>query len=270
MMLLGLLIIKIAASSHLSHVVMPFHQRQIDSVLSNIQTWSRYAPCHYGFKVGLIFFVSGVFDESIQLQLEEAVDSPCFDPVGVEFAGLQGSDDDYLKGSRLMFERMISKALNYGDNKPSHVFYMEPDCLPIRPYWLDAINKQIVPPNASFWMKGSIFRGNVKSISSMVLYNHVHINGNAVYNLENDDFANFYLKLVSPFVNIKYSQNYRAYDTDIFKLLLWDKARNTAQFFHKFQYSDFIQNHWHSEYSLGEILESSPETFLIHGGHARE
>lgn len=264
------ILLRIYNAAHLSHVVMPFHQRQIESVLKNIRAWSRYPPCKDDFNVGLVFFVSGNFDESLRSELLKSVDSACFNFISVEFAGLEGHDDDYLRGSRLMFEQMIAKNLNFGTKKPSHVFYMEPDCLPIRPFWLNAINEHIVPPNAPFWMKGSIFRGHVQTVTSKFIYNHVHINGNAIYNLEDSEFSDFYFKMVSPFVTAKYSQRSRAYDTDIFKLLFWDNSRHTTEFFHKFQFSDFIQNHWHSEYSLGEILEKCPDTFLIHGGHARE
>lgn len=262
--------INISLASHLSHVVIPFHKRQVDMLMKNIQSWSRYQPCEGNFKVGLIFFVSGVPDESLRLKLKESVGTNCFDSINVEFAGLEGDQDHYLKGTRIMFEQMISKSLNFGEKKPSHVFYMEPDCLPIRPNWLHAINKHVIPPNAPFWMKGSVYRGHAESVSTRFLYNHVHINGNAIYNIESDEFKDFYSNLVSPLVRRKYNERNRAYDTDIFKLLFWNNARNTAQFFHKFQFSDFIQNHWHSEYSFKEIRHNSPDTFLVHGGHARE
>lgn len=269
--LLLALVIGLVNSAHLSHVIMPFHQRQVEIVKDNLKLWSRYPPCRHGSlqNIGLIFYVSGNRNEDLVKDLLNSFNSPCFNSITVEFAELSHEDDRYLKGSRLMFEKMLSKKLDFNGINPSHVFYMEPDALPIRPFWLETIKQQIISPNAMFWMKGSIFRGQKQSISTNVIHNHIHINGNAIYNLEDDYFRKFYFELVRPFIKMNF-KNEAAYDTDIFKVLLWDNAKYTKEFFHMFQFSDFIQNHWHSEYSLSEIRENSPNTFLVHGGSARE
>lgn len=261
-------------NAYLSHVIMPFPVKQVEDVKANLNLWSRFPPCLHdspNSPVNFIFFVSSANDEKLRNDLIETFDSyshsKCFRSVKVEFANL-GKNDNYLKGSRLMFEQMISKKLNYGVDEVSHIFYMEPDCIPIRSNWLQAINQQIIMPNAYFWMKGSIFRGKMNVIKSAEVYNHIHINGNAIYNVGSDDFRKFYFEIVRPFISEKFKEG--AYDTDIYKVLLWQKAKYTASFFHLFQFSDYIQNHWHSEYSLNDILEENPNTFLIHGGYARE
>lgn len=276
---IDLLFCTATTSDYLSHVIMPFPIKQIEDVKANINSWSRFQPCSQDFtllssnttQVNFIFFVSSSENEKIRKELinyfNSYPSSKCFKSVSVEFANL-GKDDSYLKGSRLMFEQMISKKLNYGNNDVSHVFYMEPDCSPIRSNWLHAINQQIIPLNTPFWMKGSIFRGKMHILKTMEIYNHIHINGNAIYNVRSDDFRKFYFEIVRPFINDKFKEG--AYDTDIYKVLLWQQAKYTASFFHLFQFSDFIQNHWHSEYSLNEILDGNPNTFLIHGGYAHE
>lgn len=255
--------------AHLSHVVMPFHQRQAQKVKENLKLWSKYPPCRdQNMRVGFIFYVSGLRNDSLANDLISSFDSSCFNTIIVEFAELSAKDDQYLKGTRLMFEKMISKGMNFGTITPSHVFYMEPDAVPIRPYWLEGINQQIISPNALFWVKGSFFRGHSNTILSKKIYNHIHINGNAIYNLEDERFRKFYFGRLRKFIEKYFNEG--AYDTDFFKFLLWDNAKYSSKYFHLFQFSDFIQNHWHSNYSLTEILENCPNTYLIHGGQARQ
>ena len=268
--LLLLAFIGVSFCAHLSHVIMPFHKRQVDAVKDNLKLWSRYPPCrNNNMQVGFIFFVSGMRNESLATELLMSFNSTCFKSILVDFAELSHKDDQYLKGSRLMFEMMLSKRIYFGPIKLSHIFYMEPDALPIRPYWLENINQQIIPPNSPFWVKGSIFRGHMNVVLSKWIYNHIHINGNAIYNLEDEKLGKFYFEILRPFIKKNFKKE-GAYDTDFYKILLWDNARYTAELFHKFQFSDYIQNHWHSNYSLSEIYENSPNTFLVHGGQALE
>ncbi len=255
----------------LTHVVMPFHSRQLESVKNNLRTWSHFPPCQSKTQVQFIFFVSGKRNDTMEDMLLQMFKSKCFESSRVEFAGLIDNNDGYLKGSRLMFEQMISRKMNYGNKiEPSHVFYMEPDCLPIRSFWLDAIQDQVTTSISPFWMKGSIYYGRGEVIKKNIFYNRVHINGNAIYNVADNEFREFYFNFVRTFILKHYPKLEGAYDADIFKILYWKNALYTAHLFHKFQFSDFIQNHWHSEYSLSEVLKYNPNTFLIHGGDARE
>lgn len=251
--------------SKLTHIIMPFHRRQFDSVRKNINSWDLFPPSDGVSDVNFIFYVSGHFDKELEISLMDLISKKYFQTISVEFANLEGANDSYLKGSRLMFERMLSKELNFGPNAPDVVFYMEPDCVPIRSYWLSTVAMESVyNARSPFWMKGSIFRGEFDVISNDKLYNRIHINGNALYNLADMNFSDFYFKLVRPFISSKFNEG--AYDTDIYKLLLWSNARYTTKYFHKFHYSDFIQNYWHANYSINEIRENCPNTVLIHGG----
>lgn len=263
--------------SRLSHVIMPFHPRQLESVKKNLMIWSKYFPCKKETKlegIGFIFYVSSsrkdiIHVEKFESELFEASASgsgkDCFRFYSIIYANLSGNNDGYLRGSRLMFEKMIKKEISFGSVEPSYIFYMEPDCIPIRSNWLAALNNLIVSPNADFWMKGSLFRGPFDVILNNVIYNHVHINGNSIYNVSDEGFAEFYFKIVRRIIETEFIDTC-AYDTDIYRALLWNNSKYTAPFFHMFQYSDFIQNYWHSEYSLTEILDNSPSTFFIHGG----
>lgn len=261
--------------AQLSHVIMPFHPRQLESVKQNLKIWSKHFPCKKETKlngIGFIFYVSSskkdiVNSKTFESDLFEASESgkDCFRFFSIVYADLRGDDDRYLMGSRLMFEKMIKKEIDFGSTTPSHIFYMEPDCRPIRSNWLKVLNSLIISPNTEFWMKGSLFRGSYDVIINNAIYNHIHINGNAIYNISDEGLSEFYFKVVRKIVDTKL-KNSCAYDTDIYRALLWKNSKYTAPFFHMFQYSDFIQNYWHSAYSQSEILNNYPNTFFIHGG----
>lgn len=256
--------LRFSYSSHLSHIIIPFHVKQINAVIYNVKTWSNYTACNNFFSVNLIFYVSGIKNTALDLELISPINKTCFSSIRIEYVDLPEKVENHLDGAKYMFEKILSRSFNYGVAKISHVFLMEPDCKPIRKFWLNAINNQIIAPNNHFWMKGSIFRGHAGIKKN--LFDRIHINGNAIYNLENDEFRDFYFNIVRPFMLKHYRNNMGGYDVHFFKLLLWNNGSNFTEYYHKFQFSDFIQNHWHSKIVLNDLIRRYPNTFLIHGG----
>ena len=278
--------------ARLTNIVMPFHARQEAAVIRNLELWRHFPPCdpelqsanstdepffvrdehpagRLAHNVTLTFFVSGETDPELELRLLAAFTSlpprisQCFTTANVRFSRLTNNDDSYLTGSRKMFEFMLNGWL--GMTQPYYVLYMEPDCLPVRPGWLTVLDALTRHPTAPFWIKGSIFRGDSRVITNRLVYNLFHINGNALYNLGDPAFRHFYFDLVRPFIATYYNEG--AYDTDIFKFLLdlgnWNYARSVS---HMFQFTDSIQNHWHSNYSISELKAMSGTVALVHGG----
>lgn len=271
-MLLFLLICSVSCvQQQLTHVVMPFPPAQVGEVIENLNSWITMTPCRVPRNVTLVFYISrnepeGVGNYVIEhfSRLPTAVKA-CYDDVRVTFEEKLRDHDSYLYGSRIMFEQMLAGHICYGKD-PSYVMYMEPDCRPIQPFWLDAVIDQVESVPEIFWMKGSVFRGDRRVFSrNPPYYAQIHINGNAIYNVGDKDFFRFYRNQVKPFV----AKNDResAYDMDIFKYLLWGQGQFAANYLHLFHFSNFIQNHWHSPYSKKKVLaESHNETFLVHGG----
>lgn len=279
--------------ARLTHVVVPFHVSQEKIIRETLELWRTYPPCMpmnqtaasfayprslagpipLGEGVTLVFYASSAQNSTLTENLLGYVEGLpeearyCFSAVQVAFASLQGRDDSYLRGSRRMFEQMLDNQI--GLQNPSHVLYMEPDVRPIRSHWLAAVDAQTRPPNAPFWMKGSLFRGDMVRTISRLVYDRLHVNGNALYALGDPNFRTFYFQTIRPFIAKYYHEG--AYDTDIFKWLLdphhYDEARHLA---HLFIFSDFIQNWWHNAYSIAQIRQTSPNTVLVHGGTPRE
>ncbi|PJF17647.1 hypothetical protein PSACC_02549 [Paramicrosporidium saccamoebae] len=282
--------------ARLTNLVMPFHARQEPAVMRNLELWKHFPPCYLaeepgthpnqdymdsffardehpagrlGRNVTLTFFVSSEADPELEMRVLGAFNAlpiriqKCFSSANVRFSRLSNEDDKYLTGSRKMFEYMLNGWL--GLLEPYYALYMEPDCLPVRPNWLMILDSQTRWPNSPFWIKGSIFRGDAHAITNRIVYNLFHINGNALYNLGDPSFRHFYFDMLRPYITKYYTEG--AYDTDVFKFLLdlgnYNYARQTA---HMFQFTDAIQNHWHSNYSIGELKAMSETVVLVHGG----
>ncbi len=225
-----------------------------------------------GRNIELVFFVSSGYNMALEESLLGAFNAlpehakSCFSSAHVRYASLKSHQDTYLDGSREMFEKMLQGTI--GITEAKYAMYMEPDCRPIRPYWLSVIDSLCRYPNQSFWVKGTIFRGNFKAIRNPIFYNLFHINGNAIYNVADQGFRDYYFNQVRPYVlSLRQPQ---AYDTDTFKYLIepahYDKVKDII---HKFQFSDFIQNHWHADYSMAEVRKGSDITVLVHGGNPK-
>ncbi|CAF4129880.1 unnamed protein product [Rotaria sordida] len=106
-------------------------------------------------------------------------------------------------------------------------------------------------------MIGSLYRG-FQSLGQ----NYLHINGNALYHLS----LSFILFL--QYVSYEYpydSKQSSGYDLDLF-LYLFKHIDKGKKFWHKFQFSDFIQNCWHTGCNEmnEEFLYNNPNTYLIH------
>jgi len=107
-------------------------------------------------------------------------------------------------------------------------------------------------------MLGSIYRGTIP-----IENNFLHVNGNALYHLSYD-FIQFLEN-----VSIEYPYNAittNGYDLDIFVYLFKhiDQAKNV---WHKFRFTDLIQNCWHSgcNDTTVEFIYNNPNTYLVHG-----
>jgi len=277
----------------LSHVVMPFHEKQIDRVRTNLQLWETYPPCntnplHNTAKTArptLVFHIAySVKDdqpsdiEEVEQQCMQAFESlsdavkSCFLTAYALMMQLSHYKDSHTLGARLAFEEFLQGKVTSANNETSsYALYMEPDMVPIRENWLMHVITQVEWPIPEFWIKGSIFRGSEIYMVHPGDYKAgmMHLNGNALYNLASDDFRNFYFKKLRPYIRRKYKNHSRgAYDTDFYDYL--DYTVNypvSREIFHFFQYTDLIQNHYRSPWSAKQLAAKFPNTVLVHGGN---
>jgi hypothetical protein len=257
-------------SSRLTHVVIPLNIKQIDRLKYNILNWKKYFPCtRKNYAVKLVFFFGIPKGSSSLVPIDHIKDfwtyQKCFSSVNfVNYEFSNNYSDSHVLGSRLMFEHMLAQN-DEQFKDANYIFYMEPDCRPIKMNWLDALARNV--DFNEFWMKGSIYRGNYDINYDKYLPNKYHINGNAIYNIGNKYFREFYFKTLRPYIE-KHGDSTNAYDTDFFEYIFdlknYDKVR---QIIHNFVFTDTIQNCWHSNYNITEINILYSNTYLVHGGN---
>lgn len=186
-----------------------------------------------------------------------------FKSVHVLSAGLSGFDDSYPVGpSNMFFQLMLATPL-MEDNKYEFIFWMEPDCHPIRNGWLTHLYASAVS-SGPYWILGSARRGTYELLRQ---YENIknHINGNAIYRVGSKGFRS-YLEAVHDDFYQDLTRYLRSFDIAIhlYRRKILPKCRQT-DLLHRFQYTDVIVNFWRSEIGVAEILERYPSAYLAHG-----
>lgn len=273
-------------SHRLTHVVMPFHTSQVSRVEQNLRLWNNYLPCGLSgarpaSPYHLILYSSADarkrnYIAELEGRLQSAISNlssealSCFQSVEIHHANLSGSSDTYYKGTRLMIEKLIVGKVKM-THAPQYVFYMEPDCYPIRSNWLNALDTSVRWPHTPFWMKGSIYRGYNKGVYvTRHPPQYYHINGNALYHVGDRQFRAWYIRHYRPFVQAVAPRKDRSFDTDFWRYIYdLDNVMVARQIMHKFQYTEVVMNYWKSSYSVAKLRENYPATYLVHGGYQK-
>ncbi|KAF0984134.1 hypothetical protein FDP41_008049 [Naegleria fowleri] len=260
-------------------VVIPFAEKQVSSVLENINIWNHpyYEPCQWSMstreniddsETDLIFYSNRQRNENNEKAILDRINNltkdkshnvilKCFSNISFKYAGLNDARDQYPAGPSNQFYDLIHDE-NFHSTY-SHFFYMEPDCRAIRPNWLKVVKSilkeySILKPD--FWYIGSNYRGDV-DLGEPLEYRY-HINGNAIYSTDVSFRA--FLKHVSRGHNF-------AYDTDPFKYLFQVKSYDfTKHIWNRIIFHNFVQNWWHSSYHEKTVRDLYPRTYFVHGG----
>ena len=193
----------------------------------------------------------------------------CFSRIFLASTFLTPEEDEYPAGpTNMFFKPFLDADLHSQFRGSTHMFWMEHDVYPLRSGWLDALLTEA--GRGDFWISGSVYLGdgldNVAASPSN--WNWVgHINGNALYNLKDEDFVEF-MRLT-----IQYeppNHFWKPFDVSMWRVLhafpycwpIYQRYRS------KFVFSDFI-NHWGFHVTDKDVAESAarPAVFLIHGAN---
>jgi hypothetical protein len=278
--------------ARITHLVVPFHAKQANKIQEFLNGWIKYPPCaslnppqgglanvnchpRMGEDVELIFFIGSMNNtkEIEQKVMDMYYGLPqdvrkCFGSVGTRSQKLGQTDNSYMLGAKSMFEKFLNNSLLF-TKEPFYAFYMEPDVRPVRAGWLSWVDAQCRWPAPKFWVKGSQFRGEPLLRRAKNIVTKLHINGNAIYNLRDREFKKFYFEMVLPFIkNAGHKPWLVAYDLLFMTFVLenYQDYQDYQKHLHKFVLSDFIQNRYHANYTVQEVIEESDSTYLIHGG----
>lgn len=271
-------------AAELTAIIMPFHRKQLKKLLFNFETWNTFVPSRLDsnyVQPELIIFASGKDrNDGLKEEILDYFELPknrnlkqYFSTISVQFANLIANKDSYYRGTRTMFEIALSSGstglkpllndksplLVFKSEKISHVFYMEPDCVPIKDYWIDGVRSEIVDYDGVFWMKGSKYHGNphLLEVGSDAL--RIHLNGNSIYNIGSEEFARFYFENVVPVYDGK-----TPYDLKIFEVLLMDDGKLMKDYGKYFVEAKFVQNTAGMFQNWRKYFSAHPSTFLNH------
>ena len=228
-------------------VVIPFIRSQMSDLLVQLNLSNDYPPCRVRYNsVDLIFYHNEKPTSSLETAIRQTnYINKCYHKVLFLAANLAEHQDGYLFGSAVMWVKLLLEKEG-GDvalrtHGYTHFFLMEPDTRPVRSLWLDALISQVTDNccgklycTTTWWMSGSIYRGS-KLITGE---RFIHINGNALYHLSSKFIA--YVQLFTR--TFLFNTNPPiGYDLSIF-LFLFNNTNLAKQVWHKFRFSDFIQN----------------------------
>lgn len=254
---------KLMKSRFLTAIVMPFHTSQIESLLFNLNTWKFFIPSKLNnIKPSLVFLSSGYINseyKAIITSFFKAHGRLFFSNMIFYNADLTIEENKYLRGTQLMFETMLELKCFKNTQNISHIFYMEPDSLPIKHFWLDQLMLEVKTKNEDLiWMKGSKYRGNPMLLKERSKAFALHINGNSIYNIGSSKFREFYFNFVKPELKVV-----GKYDLKIFEVLLKNNSALLRKHGKHFFYTNFIQNIG-GLYRPCSFLPSENDTFIIH------
>lgn len=259
----------------LSHVIIPFHMKQLERVLETVRKWSKYKPCLKKTKSQMpeILFYLGYSDDTVDLNRVRDVlgelkpHLECFsngDRIDLVDLKLSDTTDNRIYGSNAMFENLLARNHTMFSSA-TYVFYVEADARPIRSDWLEALDREIGWNR--FWIRGCSYTGDnpIDIHHTRDLMYAFHWNGNALYNLADDAFREFYFKTLKPYAK---PSSHQPYDWHFIKYILDENNwRTSTRILHRFQYTDVIVNTYallHRQYTLDAFIEAYPHTYFSH------
>lgn len=153
--------------------------------------------------------------------------------------------------------------IQFSGHKYRHMVWLEPDVRPIRPLWLEALEADSAQSGSSFWMRGAVmhyvprFHIGWEPFRSNYLR---HLNGNALYALDNRCFDAFRTLVAEHFGRDA------AFDVAMTLYLLGVGRVSVYQAVaHRFQTTDVIVGMGVTMVDDDAISDRLPDTFLVHG-----
>ena len=285
---------------HKIAVVIPFIGVQTWKVLHSwTKTWNRYPACsslRQGLRAPFSATLFLYYDQALeggQAEAEGYYNSSllqhtlltawhslphqhCFTG-GIQFIDMRKGDLNHIEGSCVMFYDLftILESQHY-----QHFMWMEPDVLPVQHSWLERMTEEVADnvQCQRWWIKGSNPRcaswyGRIRDRRDY------HFNGNALYCLGSDRFADFRQRVIDYYPGGTASESPKAggcatgaefelgMDHAMYQYRLRpDTFEYSKTLMAKFVYSDFMQNHCQEPYTPDQVTREEPATYLVHSG----
>lgn len=282
-------------TGHLSHLVLVMHEsgRELEKLAKGLQVWRHHPPClhssyptswaaaHVNLAVCLDSPPTEAFAKAVQKlydDLPKAVRS-CFASFEIRHAGLNttyasvSESNPYLvedirklaQDERAFLSAFLANRIGLKD--PSYALLLTPDTIPVQSNWLNLLDYETRIPVERFWIKGSLFRGNMTG--KLIDYrDRIAFNRVALYNLGDPALSSFYETAVRPFIaKLPDEEQLKPWEFDwsnyLFRLEHYDWVRVLASMLRP---TDAIQDHTGCAVDLGRLRHESPDTLLVRLG----
>ena len=273
-------------------IALPLTPREWKRQLQNLKLWMdpRFWPSMDAKSKGtcLHLFISGQHDETLKREIEAGLAevlglTAFFSTCRITFLDIPPEIDHYIRstastddpctksGPNVFFLSTMAHCMEY-----EYVLHVETDCLPVRPGWLDAAEREIERAGTQAWIIGPAYFGP----SSLHSAYRMHINGNAIYQTGDPDFQSFlqgtFLDVLSQLLRSGFRD--MAYDTALSVALHnidsfpEDLRKALYLALPRFNHSNFIRNIGGSRETadpslldMKTLLGESDQTFMLHG-----
>lgn len=276
----------------LSHVILEADgeldvgpEEAMEKIRTMLEYWEKYPPCllashptSWTFsQVTLTMLLRSAPTTTQMTELRSLFNGlpttvrACFKSFEIRHAGLDpiASQNRTLTEerhhARILFSALLSNSIKL--EAPNHALYINANCVPTQPNWLNLIDYRTRPPNEPYWMMGSAFRGQRKEWAKN-LASFVHLGRYALYNLADADFREWYWRAVRRYVeeNPVPLYDFGRWEMDIFHYLA-DLAvsvdfQTTAA---KFRFTNTILNQWNVTTDVSNILATEPDVAMVCG-----
>jgi hypothetical protein len=181
-------------------LMRPFSPYDYEFLMSGFDVWTTQIPCGINTRpaVDILLYFSRSWElwPNAKAQALEVVNnfengllawSHCFGRIIVDTADMSVEEDKYDKSLRSTDalwvngpNRQFERGVKWAQRRNYHTLYlMEPDSVPIKPYWLNSLEDEIRKYHP-FSVLGSTFRGDKwhPFFSSLPLALTEHLNGN--------------------------------------------------------------------------------------------
>jgi hypothetical protein len=199
---------KMVGATGLGALVVPTQVKERDRILNNLRLWQKpaFAPFLHlrgRTKPKLIFTFTGEENEALKQDIVHEFETSqtlqrFFSDVQFYFFLLPEGEDVYIRTLTADTPPVGKKGYKSGPNQQffrslfalhsvcRYAFFMETDCLPLRPDWLGSLYDRIQTAE-EFWVLGSVYKGKTEILRRSAR----HINGNAVYAVGDEQFIDF-------------------------------------------------------------------------------
>lgn len=184
-------------------------ERELTELERSMASWQDNPPClldsyptaAFGSEITLSIYAAGSLSPGSKHRVRKAFNqlpkrvASCFSKLTVVELGIRETDGR----ARLAFTDLLSR--KHTQPGTAYVLVLAPGTVAIQSNWLNLVDIQCRPPNEPFWVKGSIFRGDLGTDDAKPPPDVAFLAGvapSALYNLGSSYFVDFYQSFVLP------------------------------------------------------------------------